>query len=124
MLTTQQFLAVHTPGYFFRMFALAAILLALLTIGAGWGNRPVCYAMILGALLSAGADVLTLHLVYPQFDVLLAEDVAGRPLEELQAAAAALYFWGAWMRVPLLMAAVFGCYLYSARTMTVSRAVS
>lgn len=122
LLTTRAFLAARTPGDFFQLFVPGLLILALVAIAVSWPRKPVRIALILGSLLLVAAEAMTFHLVYPRIGVLLAEDVASRASSELQDAADAFLLWGFWVRLPVMCIAVFGCYLYAARRITLYRA--
>jgi hypothetical protein len=115
---TRTFLAVRTPGDFFQFVAPLLVLTSLAGIAIAWPQRRVRTALVAGLVLMIVAEALTFLLVYPNFPILLAEDVMQRPAADLDAAADSMLRWGWTVRIPLMCASVFGCYLYAARTST------
>ena len=115
---TRTFLAVRTPGSFFQFVAPLLVLMSLAGIAVAWRQRRVRVALVAGLVLMIVAEALTFLLVYPNFPILLAEDVLQRPVAELSAAADSMLRWGWTVRIPLMCVSVFGCYLYAARTST------
>ena len=118
---TRTFLAVRNPGNFFQVAAPLLVLLSIAAIAVAWHRNRVRNALIGGLLLLVVAEAMTFVKVYPQIGILLGDNVARRPLPELQAAAGSFLLWGFWIRVPIMAAALFGLYSYAARTMTRER---
>jgi len=118
---TRAFLAARNPGSFFQIVAPLLIVVSLVAAGLAWRHHPVRNTLLGGLLLLLVSEAMTFVLFYPRMRRLLVEDVAQRPLAELEAAAHALMLWGFWLRLLLMGSAVFGFYLYAARASTLER---
>ncbi len=118
---TRAFLAVRTPGDFFQVLAPLTIVAAAAATAAAWRHRRVRHALMAGTLLLVGAEVMTFVLVYPQIRLLLAENAAGRSIQELGTARETLQLWGFQVRLLMMSVAVFLLYGFAARTITLDR---
>ena len=124
LVTTRAFLAVRNPGDFFQLFVPGLLIIALLAATVGWHHRKIRWALVVGSLLLVAAELMTFALVYPNIRIVLSEDVVARSAVELRGASRAFFLWGFWVRVPIMIVAILGCYLYAARSMTAFRAAS
>lgn len=97
------------------------LLVSMAAIVLAWCRSRVRNALMGGLGLLIVAEAVTFVLVYPKIGILLGEDVAQRPLAELEAAARSLLLWGFRIRLLVMAAAVFGFYFFAARTMTIER---
>lgn len=121
LVATRAFLVARNPGHFFQLVTPIMLLVSIAAIVLAWRRSRVRNALIGGLLLLIVVEALTFVLVYPKIGLLLGEDVALRPIAELEAAASSLLLWGFRIRLLIMGAAVFGFYSYAARTMTIER---